>query len=174
MQRPLAAPGARVARGAGAGRERVEGGAPGGRALAATQGLSTSPTAPLSQHPASRLTACSYKRKAGAAPAAGVVRLGVGLAGSATSEARAAEQEIRPLPSLFRPEMQRPPAARVARVARVVWAVTDPVGTAVPGARGLAATPGLTTSPTAARPKQSAPRLKAFSYKQETGAAPAA
>src|SRR5262249_57391092 len=96
------------------------------------------------------------------------------MAGSVRPEARAAEQEIRPLTSRIRMEVQRPLAASAARVARVVRAGTDPVGTAVAGGRGLAATPGASTAPTTTISQPSAPALTAGSVTGPGGNGPAA
>src|SRR5262249_58845784 len=101
------------------------------------------------------------------------VRVGWGTAGSLRPEARGAAEEKRRGPPRTRVEVQRPQAASAARVARVVRAGTDPVGTAVPGGRGLAATPGVSTSPTAPLSQQSAPALTAGSRKWKAGTGPA-
>src|SRR5262249_60086079 len=83
MQWRLAASASRVARVVLLATDSVGAAGLGAKELAATAAPSPSPMPTPLKRPASRLTACSYKRWAGAAAAATVVRVGMGLAASA-------------------------------------------------------------------------------------------
>src|SRR5262245_16010536 len=161
MQRPLAAPAALAALAALAATVPVvqaAPAAPGLAAQAATSPLQTTlPSPPVAVSPMASL---SVRRAATAWVGSGepVAKESVVWA---RSEARVAEQEIRPLPSRIRLEVQRPLAARVARVARVARAAAHSEGAAAPGAQELVETAVPSPSPITTPLRRSAPRLTA-------------